>query len=80
MFFPSSCVREGSSVSVTNEHKVQYNITDLNHDIRNTFILDNKSRENNTNMPIAAIMRRVHNVIDAPNLTDDNLVNNSYLP
>lgn len=80
VFFPSSCVREGSSVSVTYEHKVQYNIIDLNHDIRNTFILDNKSRENNTNMPIAAIMRRVHNVIDAPNLTDDNLVNNSYLP
>ena len=71
-------VNADDCISITYMHRVQYNIIDLNHDVRNTIILDNKSREADVNLPISAIGRRVHNVIDNYNFTGDNIIDNSY--
>ena len=75
---PKDLVKVGDSLTITYEHKVQYHIIDLNHDVRNSIALDNKSQEQPINLPISAIGRRVHNVIDALNYTQDNLFDNSY--
>lgn len=71
-------IKEGDSVSITYEHKVQYHIIDLNHDVRNTIILDSQSREQDLYLPIAAVGRRVQYVLDASNYTGDNIIDNSY--
>lgn len=71
-------IKEGDSVSITYEHKVQYHIIDLNHDVRNTIILDSQSREQDLHLPIAAVGRRVQYVLDASNYTGDNIIDNSY--
>lgn len=70
---------EKTSVSVSYMHNVQYNVLDLPHDIRQTIIMDNMSREQILKLPISAIARRSHNVLDAPNFTGDNIFDNSYL-
>lgn len=71
-------LKEGDSISVTYEHKVQYHIIDLNHDVRNTIMLDNQSREQDIYLPIAAVGRRVQYVLDAYNYSGDNIIDNSY--
>lgn len=76
--FEDGVVKDGDSLSIVYDHKVQYHILDLNHDIRNTIILDDSSREKLLELPISAIGRRVHNVIDAQNYSNTNLLNNSY--
>lgn len=70
---------EGTSVSISYMHNVQYNVLDLPHDIRQTIIMDNMSREQILKLPISAIARRSHNVLDAPNFNGDNIFDNSYL-
>lgn len=72
-------MREGDSISVTYMHNPQYHVLDLNHDIRQTIVLDNLSREKDLLMPISAIARRAHNVLDSLNFEGDNLFDNSYL-
>ena len=65
-------------VSVNYQHKLQYNILDLNHDVRNTVLLDSSSREVPTEMPISAVARRIHNVIGDYSMPGVDLFNNSY--
>lgn len=72
-------IKEGDSVSVTYMHNVQYNVLDLPHDIRQTIVLDNTSREKPLYLPISAVARRTHNVLDYLNFQGDNLFDNSYL-
>ena len=76
--FKSGVVKVGDSVTISYKHKVQYHILDLNHDVRNTIVLDNDSREQPLALPISAIGRRVAQVIDASNYQGDNLFDNSY--
>jgi len=77
--FTEGAVQKGDSVTISYDHKVQYHILDLNHDIRNTIKLDNVSREKLLELPISAVGRRVHNVVDAYDFNGTNLVDNSYL-
>ena len=77
--FAEGAVQEGDSVTVSYEHNAQYHILDLNHDIRNTIILDDKSREEQLELPISAVGRRVDVVLDSKDFTGANLVDNSYL-
>lgn len=72
-------LQTGESISVSYVHNVQYNVLDLPHDIRQTIVLDSKSREQTLLLPISAVARRTHNVLDAPNFNGDNLFDNSYL-
>lgn len=77
--FVQNSLVPGDSITVTYMHQVVYYVLDLNHDIRNTITLDTLSREQPLSLPIAAIVRRAHNVLDSPNYTGDNLLDNSYL-
>ena len=77
--FKEGVVKTGDSVTVSYDHKVQYHILDLNHDIRNTIILDHYSREEQLALPISAVGRRVDIVIDSMDYRGTNLVDNSYL-
>lgn len=79
VFNGTADIKEKDSLTITYDHNVQYHILDLNHDIRNTIVLDNYSREEQLLLPISAIGRRVHNVIDAQNYAGNNLLDNSYL-
>lgn len=77
--FLNGVVSQGDSLTISYEHKVQYHILDLNHDVRNTILLDDKSREEGLKLPISAIGRRTDLVIDAQNYEGTNLIDNSYL-
>jgi len=76
--FAHNSVQPDDCIAVSYKHKVQYNILDLNHDVRNTIILDNQSRETDINLPISAIGRRRHNIPDTLNFVGDNIIDNSY--
>jgi len=77
--FSNNVVKQGDSLTISYDHKVQYHILDLNHDVRNTILLDDKSREEGLLLPVSAVGRRVDLVIDAQNYEGTNLVDNSYL-
>lgn len=65
-------------VSISYLHKLQYNILDLNHDVRNTISLDSSSREIPNELPISAVARRIHNVLNDYSMPGVELFNNSY--
>lgn len=66
------------SFSVNYTHQLQYNVLDLNHDVRNTVVLDVKGREKSIEMPISAVARRSHVILNDYSLPGDDLFNNSY--
>ncbi len=68
----------GDSVTVTYLHELQYHILDLNHDVRNTVVLDNYSQEQVKELPISAVARRTHIVINTYEFQGDEIFNNSY--
>lgn len=65
-------------VSVSYLHQLQYNVLDLNHDVRNTINLDSSSREKSIEMPISAVARRSHVIMGDYSLPGNDLFNNSY--
>jgi len=67
-----------NSITVSYLHELQYHILDLNHDVRNTTILDNYSREQNKELPISAVARRSHVVVNTYEFAGDEIFNNSY--
>lgn len=75
---PETRLETEEAVTITYRHNIQYHVLDLNHDVRNTIILDSSSREKPLILPISAIARRVHNVLEPTNFTGDLLYDNSY--
>ena len=71
-------IEYGDSVTVTYLHELQYHILDLNHDVRNTVALNKYSQEEVVELPIAAIARRTHIVINSYEFNGDEIFNNSY--
>lgn len=71
-------IEYNDSVTVTYLHELQYHILDLNHDVRNTIVLDKYSREVVTELPIAAVARKTHIVINSYEFNGDEIFNNSY--
>ena len=67
------------SITVTYLHELQYHILDMTHDVRNTVVLNNYSQENVTELPISAIARKSHIVINSYEFQGDEIYNNSYL-
>lgn len=64
-------------VSIEYEHRVTYNIVDLPHDFRSTFMINEKGQNIEYNMPIQAIARRSHFVFgESTNYAGTNLLNN----
>ena len=67
-------------VSIEYAHKVSYNIVDLPHDFRSTFMMNSKGQNIEYNMPIQAIARRSHFVFgESTNYAGTNLLNNDTL-
>lgn len=66
------------NVTVTYLHELQYHVLDLNHDVRNTVTLDNSSREQIKELPISAVARKTHRVINSYEFAGDEIFNNSY--
>jgi len=71
-------IKHDDSITVSYLHQLQYHILDLNHDVRNTVVLDNYSREQNKELPISAIARRSHVVVNSYEFAGDEIFNNSY--
>jgi len=66
------------AISIRYKHNISYNVIDLRHDIRSTFVLDNNGKQQEKLLPINAIARKSHYVIGNPtNYGADNLLNNS---
>lgn len=72
-------IKEGDSITVTYRHNITYHILDLPHDVRNSIILNELSRESLLKLPISAIGRRAHNVIDAVDFDGTGVFDNSYI-
>lgn len=67
-------------VSIEYEHKVGYNVVDIPHDFRSTFIVNERGQNVEYNMPMNAIAQKSHILIGAPtNYGGNNLVNNDTL-
>ena len=67
---------EGSSdkaVSIRYTHSPQYLIMDIIHDIRDTVVGDDYK-----NMPISALAKKLHYVMDSSNINGKSLIDNSY--
>ena len=72
-------IKFDDTITVTYLHQLQYHILDLNHDVRNTVVLNNYSQEQTKELPISAIARRTHIVINSYEFNGDEIFNNSYL-
>ncbi len=67
-------------LSVEYEHKVSYNIVDIPHDFRSTFLINNNGKNVEYNMPVQGIARKSHLELGAPtNYSGDNLLYNDTL-
>jgi len=70
-------LKEGDSISIRYLYKIQYNVLDLNHDSRNSYQQDSKSRDQIQLFPISAIARKSHYIMDSLNYTGTNIFDNS---
>lgn len=77
LLFLGSKVKEGDSITVRYFHTLQYNVIDLNHDIRNAYYLDEKLKEVQNPLPISAIARKTHYIMDQLDYEGTNLFDNS---
>lgn len=78
LIFKNDCVEENDSLTITYRHNIMYNVLDLPHEVRNSINLDSLSREKVVNLPVSAIARRAHNVIDANSINGAEVFDNSY--
>jgi len=74
----TSTPAQGYSISVRYKHQLQYHVLDNPHIIRNSYRKDNNGRDELQLMPINAVGRLAHYVIDALNFEGDNILDNSY--
>lgn len=70
-------LNEGVSVSVRYKHNVQYHIIDIVHDIRDSFEVEDSGKEKKIILPVNAIARRSHFVVDAQNFSGNLVYDNS---
>lgn len=79
IFAPDTLPLENPVVSVRYEHKPQFHIIDLVKDVRNSYAINKSSgKDNSIVLPVHAIARRSHYVLDSPNYDGDNVIDNSY--
>ena len=77
--FGDHTVKGGDSISVRYTHNVQYLVIDMNHDIRNSYYLDDSSKEVQNRLPVSAVIRRLHCLMDGTNFAKNNLLYNPTL-
>ena len=67
-------------VSVEYEYNISYNVVDIPHDIRSTFLINEKGQNIEYNMPSQVIARRSHIVMNEPtNYGGTNLISNNEI-
>lgn len=64
-------------MSVRYEYNLVFGIIDIPHDIRNSYVIDENGRNTSIELPVQAIGRRFHYLIDGLNYAGDNLIDNS---
>jgi len=69
-------ISQGDSISLRYRHEIQYLVIDIPHDLRNTYVLDYQSSDNQEMLPVQATIRKLHYVIDGLNLEKNNLIYN----
>jgi hypothetical protein len=74
--FAEGAVAVGDSLTVRYEHSLSYAVLDVNHDVRNTYYKDYDAREKQNRLPVSAVARKLHYVIDAQNFLGNNIVYN----
>lgn len=70
---------ENFTLSVRYYHKLQYHVIDIPHVIRNSYRKDKQGRDELQKLPINAIARLSHYVVDGQNFAGDNIIDNSYV-
>ncbi len=68
----------GFVVSMRYKHKLQYHVIDVPHVFRNSYRKDSMGRDELQQLPVNAIARLSHYVIDSLNFDGDNIFDNSY--
>jgi len=64
-------------ISIEYEHNISYNIIDIPHDFRSSFIINENGVSVEHNMPVNGVARRSHMELGIPsNYGGDNLLNN----
>jgi hypothetical protein len=69
-------VKKGDSVSVRYNHNVQFLVEDVNHDIRNAYVLDDNGREKQNMLPVSAVIQRLYCQMDGQNFAQNNVLYN----
>jgi len=76
IIFPPNTLDKDDSISLRYTHNVQYVVRDLNHDIRNSYTLDDNAREKQLTLPLSAVIVKLHCIMDGLNLRKTNLLYN----
>ena len=64
-------------VSVDYEHEISYNVVDIPHDFRSSFVLNEKGQQVETLLPMQAVIRKTHFVLgESTNYSGNNLLEN----
>lgn len=66
-----------TQISVRYTHNLVFGIVDTPHDIRNSYVTNSTGKEESVILPVSAIGRRFHYLIDAQNFNGDNIFDNS---
>jgi len=69
-------VKKDDSITVRYGHNIQFAVVDINHDIRNVYLLDDMGREKQSNLPVSAVIQRLHCQMDGLNFAKNNLIYN----
>jgi len=67
------------NIGVRYKHEVQHHVVELPHDLRRSFKIDNNGKEEKLQLPVNAICRVAHQVLDLANYDGDGIIDNSYL-
>lgn len=76
---PSNTFPTNPQISIRYTHNLVFGILDTPHDIRNSYATNSDGKNESILLPVSAIGRRFHYLIDAQNYTGDNLIDNSNL-
>lgn len=74
--FEDGVIQEGDSISIRYKHNLQYVIVDINHDIRNSYLLDHSSREEQNKLPVSAIAKKLHYIHDNVSINGPTVIDN----
>lgn len=67
------------NVGIRYKHEKQHHVVDLPHDFRRSFKIDVNGKEEKLLLPVNAICRVAHQVLDLANYDGDGIIDNSYL-